>query len=103
MDLSGPQGGFFGKRYGGLGHSSHQNGLDADVLYPRVDGARARAYKPSQVDRKAAQELVDRFVAAGAQKIFVGPRLHLRGPRKIVIPLVFHDDHLHVRIRNVRR
>src|SRR3954469_18726281 len=31
MDLSRPNGGAFGKRYGGLGHSSHQNGLDADV------------------------------------------------------------------------
>ena len=103
MDLSRPNGGFFGKRYGGLGHSSHQNGLDADVLYPRTDGLERRAYKPSLVDRTAAQELVDRFVAAGAQKIFVGPHLHLRGPRNVVIPLVYHDDHMHVRIRNVPR
>jgi murein endopeptidase len=103
MDLSRPQGGPFGRRYGGLGHASHQNGLDADVLYPRVDGLERRAYKPSLVDRAAAQELVDRFVAAGAQKIFVGPRLGLHGPRNVVIPLVHHDDHLHVRIRNVRR
>jgi murein endopeptidase len=103
MDLSRPQGGPFGKRYGGLGHSSHQNGLDADVLYPRTDGLERRAYKPSLVDRKAAQELVSRFVAAGAQKIFVGPHLRLHGPRTVVIPLVYHDDHMHVRIRNVRR
>jgi murein endopeptidase len=103
MDLSRPTGGAFGRRYGGLGHSSHQNGLDADVLYPRADGLERRAYKPSLVDRKAAQQLVDRFVAAGAQKIFVGPHLHLHGPRNVVIPLVYHDDHLHVRIRNVRR
>src|SRR3954453_1529603 len=77
MDLSRPHGGFFGRRYGGLGHASHQNGLDADVLYPRKDGLEARAVRPSQVDRKLAQELVDRFVAAGAQKVFVGPHLHL--------------------------
>ena len=55
--------------------------------------------KPSQVDRKLAQDLVDRFVAAGAVKVFVGPRLNLKGPRKIVVPLIYHDDHLHVRIR----
>jgi murein endopeptidase len=103
MDLSRPDGGPFGKRYGGLGHASHQNGLDADVLYPRIDGLERRAYKPSLVDRALAQDLVDRFVAAGAQKIFVGPHLHLHGPRKIVIPLVHHDDHMHVRIPNPGR
>jgi murein endopeptidase len=102
MDLSREHGGPFGKQYGGLGHASHQNGLDADVLYPRLDGLERRAYKPSLVDRALAQDLVDRFVAAGAQRIFVGPRLHLRGPRKVVIPLAHHDDHLHVRIANVR-
>ena len=102
-DLSRPHGGDFGPRFGGIGHASHQNGLDADVLYPRVDGLERRAYKPSLVDRALAQDLVDRFVAAGAQKIFVGPRLGLHGPRNVVVPLVHHDDHLHVRIRNVRR
>jgi murein endopeptidase len=101
MDLSRRHGGPFGPEYGGLGHASHQNGLDADVLYPRADGLERRAYKPSLVDRALAQDLVDRFVAAGAQKIFVGPHLHLRGPRNVVIPLVHHDDHLHVRIPNV--
>jgi murein endopeptidase len=102
MDLSREHGGPFGKQYGGLGHASHQNGLDADVLYPRLDGLERRAYKPSLVDRALAQDLVDRFVAAGAQKIFVGPHLHLHGPHRVVIPLVHHDDHLHVRIPNVR-
>ncbi|HET6551267.1 MAG TPA: penicillin-insensitive murein endopeptidase [Solirubrobacter sp.] len=99
MDLSRPHGGTFGRRYGGLGHMSHQNGLDADILYPRKDAREARARRPSQVDRRLAQDLVDRFVAAGAIKVFVGPHLHLRGPRKVVVPLVYHDDHLHVRLR----
>jgi hypothetical protein len=40
---------------------------------------------------------VNRFVESGAIRIFVGPDLHLRGPRRIVTPLVYHDDHLHVR------
>ena len=101
MDLSRPHGGPFGKKYGGLGHASHQNGLDADVLYPRKDGLERRAFKPSQVDERLAQDLVDRFVAAGAQKIFVGPHLHLHGPRNVVSPLVYHDDHMHVRIHNM--
>jgi hypothetical protein len=99
MDLSRPQGGKFGRNFGGLGHASHQNGLDADILYPRKDGTEARAMKPKEVDRELAQDLVDRFVAAGAVKVFVGPHLHLKGPENVVVPLVYHDDHLHVRIR----
>jgi murein endopeptidase len=100
MDLSREHGGPFGRHFGGLGHASHQNGLDVDILYPRKDGQEARAERPGLVDRVAAQELVDRFVAAGAQKIFVGPHLHLHGPKAVVVPLVYHDDHMHVRIPN---
>jgi murein endopeptidase len=97
-DLSRRHGGVFDSRFGGLGHVSHQNGLDVDVYYPRADGRERRAYRPDLVDPGPAQELVDRFVAAGAQKVFVGPRLDLHGPRGVVVPLVHHDDHLHVRI-----
>ena len=99
MDLSRPHGGKFGRNFGGLGHASHQNGLDADILYPRKDGTETRAMKPGDVDRELAQDLVDRFVAAGAVKVFVGPHLHLKGPKNVVVPLIYHDDHLHVRIR----
>jgi murein endopeptidase len=102
-DLSRPHGGDFGRRFGGLGHASHQNGLDVDVFYPRVDGRERRPYKPALVDPVLAQDLVDRFVDAGAQRIFVGPRLRLRGPRRVVSRLVHHDDHLHVRLPNRRR
>jgi murein endopeptidase len=102
-DLSRPKGGPFGPRYGGLGHGSHQNGLDADVMYPRRDRAPSAAVRPAQVDRALAQDLVDRFRAAGAVKLFVGPHLHLHGPRGIVVPLVHHDDHVHVRIANPGR
>jgi murein endopeptidase len=98
-DLSRPQGGPFGRRYGGLGHASHQNGLDVDIYYPRKDGRLIEAAGPSQVDREASQELLDRFVRAGAMKVYTGPSLGLRGPRKIVQKLVHHDDHMHVRIR----
>jgi murein endopeptidase len=98
-DLSRPHGGPFGASFGGLGHSSHQNGLDADVLYPRTDGVERRAWKPALVDDALAQELVDRFVAAGAVKVFTGPSLPLHGPRGIVAALTHHDDHLHLRVR----
>jgi murein endopeptidase len=97
-DLSRPRGGEFGRRYGGLGHASHQNGLDVDVMYPRRDGLLRAPIRPSQVDRALAQDLVDRFLRAGAAKLFVGPHLHLRGPRDVVVALTHHDDHVHVRI-----
>jgi murein endopeptidase len=97
-DLSRPNGGIFDKRFGGLGHASHQNGLDADVYYPRIDRRLLAAYKPSLVDRALAQELVDRFVAAGAQFVFVGTRVGLTGPKKVVQVIAHHNDHMHVRI-----
>lgn len=96
-DLSRPQGGDFGRRFGGLGHASHQNGLDVDVYYPRLDRLEHAPLRPEQVDLARAQDLVDLFLRAGAQKVFVGPNLKLRGPRGRVIPLVHHDDHLHAR------
>jgi murein endopeptidase len=99
-DLSRPEGGPFGARYGGLGHASHQNGLDADVYYPRLDRRELRPGAPRLVDPALAQDLVDRFVAIGAEKVFVGPRLQLRGPRDVVSKLRYHDDHLHVRLYN---
>jgi murein endopeptidase len=97
-DLSRRHGGFFGARYGGLGHASHQDGLDVDIYYPRKDRLERAARRPDQVDRVPAQELVNRFVLAGATRIFVGPHVRLTGPRSIVTPLVYHDDHLHVRL-----
>jgi hypothetical protein len=98
-DLSRPHGGKFGQEYGGDGHRSHQNGLDADVYYPRRDGQERIPTRVAQIDRRLAQELVDRFVRAGAQYVFVGPGTGLRGPSKVVMTLGNHDDHLHVRIR----
>ena len=98
-DLSRRHGGTFDGRFGGLGHASHQNGLDVDVYYPRSDGRELRAYKPGQVDRVLAQDLVDRFARANAQYLFVGPRVGLHGRRGVVSQLVNHDDHVHVRIR----
>lgn len=98
-DLSRPNGGQFGSRFGGVGHASHQNGLDADVYYPRRDRRERPPLTPDQVDRRLAQDLVDRFVAAGAAKVFVGARSGLRGPPAIVEPLPsYHENHMHVRL-----
>ncbi|MDX6723728.1 MAG: hypothetical protein QOD73_2132 [Solirubrobacteraceae bacterium] len=97
-DLSRQYGGVFDNRYGGLGHASHQNGLDVDVYYPRADGVLRAAWRPDQIDRRLSQDLVDRFVAAGAQLVFVGLRTGLHGRRRVVEAIPHHDDHLHVRI-----
>jgi len=97
-DISRQHGGHFGREFGGLGHASHQNGLDADVYYPRADRRLLAAFKPELIDHALAQDLLDRFVAAGAQFVFIGTRTHLRGPRKVVEVIAHHNDHMHVRI-----
>jgi murein endopeptidase len=97
-DLSRPHGGDFGPRFGYIGHASHQNGLDVDVYYPRADGGDLAPRDASEIDRALSQELVDRFLAVGAQLIFVGPNTGLVGPAGRVQPLVHHDNHLHVRL-----
>jgi murein endopeptidase len=80
-------------------HASHQNGLDVDVYLPRRDRLLRPPLRRAQVDRALAQDLVDRFVAAGAQRIFVSRRLRLRGPRAVVQHWPRHGDHLHVRLK----
>jgi murein endopeptidase len=97
-DLSRPRGGYFGPR-----HVSHQNGLDVDVYYPRLDRRERAPKRAAQIDLPLAQDLVDRFVAAGALRVFVGPNTGLRGPPHVVQVLGGHDNHLHVRIGGTTR
>jgi murein endopeptidase len=97
-DLSRPRGGDFGPQFGYIGHASHQNGLDVDVYYPRADRRERAPKDASEIDRRLSQDLVDRFVAAGAVTVFVGPNTGLTGPPGVVVPLVNHDNHIHVRI-----
>ncbi len=102
-DLSRPYGGPFGSDFGGLGHASHQNGLDVDVYYPRLDRTPQPPAAVAEVDRGLAQDLVNRFVAAGARYAFVGLTVGLGGPPGVVQAIRYHDDHVHVRISNWRR
>jgi murein endopeptidase len=102
-DLSRPFGGPFGSDFGGLGHASHQNGLDVDVFYPRTDGTLRAPDSAGDVDRALAQDLVSRFVAYGAQFAFVGLHVGLGGPPAVVQAIAHHDDHVHVRIANTTR
>ena len=109
-DMSRPRGGSFDGRYGELrefgtrapdgGHVSHQNGLDADIYYPRKDRREVAPSKLSDVDLRLSQDLVNRFArVAGAQFVFVGPRTGLRGRAGVVQQVDYHHDHLHVRLR----
>jgi hypothetical protein len=91
-DLSRRNGGPFGPK-----HLSHQNGLDADLYYPRRDRIERPPDRPGQIDRRLSQDLVNRLVRAGAVKIFVGPNTGLTGPAGIVQQLAGHDNHVHVR------
>jgi murein endopeptidase len=91
-DLSRRRGGYFGPK-----HVSHQNGLDVDVYYPRLDRRERPPKRAVQIDRRLGQDLVDRFVAAGATTIYVGPSTGFRGPREVVEVLWNHDNHLHAR------
>ena len=93
-DLSRRGGGPFGPK-----HATHQNGLDVDVYYPRRDGLERPPKRVAQIDLRLAQDLVDRFVRAGAQVIYVGPNTGLTGPPDVVEVLWNHDNHVHVRIR----
>jgi hypothetical protein len=78
-------------------HVSHQNGLDVDVYYPRRDRRPSAPIASSQIDRELAQDLLDRFLAAGAQVVFVGYSTGLRGPGGLVVPYPNHENHMHVR------
>lgn len=97
-DLSLPRGGYFGPEVGGgIGHATHQNGLDIDVYYPRLDRRERPPESPEQVDVSLSQDLLDLFVEAGATTVYVGPSLPLEGPADVVTPLANHDNHLHAR------
>jgi hypothetical protein len=97
-DLSRTHGGDFGAQFGGLGHATHQNGLDADVYYPLRSEAERSPLSVDEVNLHLAQDLVDRFVRAGAVVVYVGPNTGLTGPPGVVQVLANHDNHLHVRI-----
>jgi Penicillin-insensitive murein endopeptidase len=97
-DLSRPHGGDFGRQFGYVWHASHQNGLDVDIYFPRTDRVRREPRSAADIDRRLSQDLVDRFVRAGATDVFVGPGTGLTGPPGVVQVIPHHDDHMHVRI-----
>jgi len=102
-DIARTHGGNFGPQFGGIGHASHQNGLDIDIYYPRKDRAERPPLRVSQVNMRLSQDLVTRFVRAGAEYVFVGPSTPLHGPPNVVQKLINHDNHLHLRMPNPLR
>jgi murein endopeptidase len=78
-------------------HVSHQNGLDVDVYFPRRDRELRAPTSTSQIDHRLAQDLLTRFVHAGAQMIFIAPGSGFRGPSEVVMPWPGHEYHMHVR------
>ena len=93
-DLSRPTGGFFGGP--GVGHLSHQNGLDVDIRLVRSDGTEDGAHA-GNYDAERTQGVIDRLLARGANLILIGPNLDLHGPSRVVLRWPNHDDHLHAR------
>jgi murein endopeptidase len=83
-------------------HASHQNGLDVDVYFPRGDHRLRAPTSQSQINHRLAQDLLDRFLAAAAQMIFVGYSTGLHGPPGVVIPWPGHEYHMHVRFPRTR-
>jgi hypothetical protein len=72
--------------------------LDVDIYYPRDDRRRGQAAHRRSGRPARLQQLVDAFVDAGAEFVFVGLRVRLDGPPDVVQAIPHHDDHLHVRL-----
>lgn len=96
-DLSLPEGGEFGVSFGGTGHVAHRNGTEVDILYPRRDRAEQATESPAEVDRRLAQDLLDRFLEVGAVRVVVDARVGLTGPARKIASAPFHEDHMHIR------
>jgi len=93
-DVSRPEGGRFSGP--GVGHLSHQNGLDVDIRLVRSDDKEDGA-DPGTYNSSLTQDVVNRLVQRGASLVLIGPNLDLSGPSGIVRRWPNHDDHLHVR------
>ena len=59
--------------------------------------SKPRRLRVRDIDHEFAQGLVDRFIAAGAITIYIGPHTGLHGPAPIVRIAKNHDNQLHVR------
>jgi murein endopeptidase len=88
--------GDMGLRHGGEidGHSTHENGRQIDLYFPRRDRRRCEPHAVAQVDVRLSRELVRAMLNAGAKRVLIGPRIRI-GTSARVIRWPNHDDHLH--------
>jgi murein endopeptidase len=83
-------------RHGGEidGHSTHENGRQIDIYYPRRDRKHQEPHRVAQVDLRLTHELVRAILHAGADQLLIGPNIRISTPPG-VIRWPNHDDHLH--------
>jgi murein endopeptidase len=83
-------------RHGGEidGHSTHENGRQIDLYYPRRDRRLREPHTVGQVDMRLARELVRAMLHVGARLVLIGPHIRM-APAARVTRWPNHDDHLH--------
>ncbi len=83
-------------RHGGEidGHSTHENGRQIDLYFPRRDGRLREPHAVAQVDLRLARELVRAMRGAGAYRVLIGTHVRMAAPAG-VMRWPHHDDHLH--------
>jgi murein endopeptidase len=88
--------GDMGLRHGGEidHHSTHENGRQVDLYFPRRDRAHREPHTVGQVDLRLSRELVRAVLDAGAHRVLIGPRIRIATSAR-VIHWPHHDDHLH--------
>lgn len=88
--------GDMGLRHGGEidGHSTHENGRQIDIYYPRRDRNLREPHAVAQVDTRLAGELVRAMLRVRAKLVLIGPHIRIDTSAR-VIRWPNHDDHLH--------
>ena len=83
-------------RHGGEidGHSTHENGRQIDLYFPRRGREPREPHTIAQVDMRLSGELVRAMLDAGADQVLIGPHIRI-GTSARVIRWAHHDDHLH--------
>ena len=76
------------------GHSTHENGRQIDLYFPRRDHRSSEPHTIGQVDMRLARELVQAMLDAGAYRVLIGPHIRMRGSVRI-LHHPHHDDHVH--------
>ena len=89
--------GDFSLRHGGRidGHSTHQNGKQVDLYFPRRDKKRMEPHTVAQVDQRLTRSLVRHMLKAGARKALIGQNTKMKTSSRVV-RWPHHDDHTHL-------